>query len=140
MRIGRTMIVATSALIAGAAFGLWSSARAAPVPQPAARSSPFDVARSAVVDALEDGILSVAAAIAFYALLSLVPALSVVISVYGLMTTPSEIPAQIAALSLPIPVEVRDLILDQARRIATMSTATLSLTLATSVAVALWST
>lgn len=101
--------------------------------------SALEIARASLRGALADGAPSVAAAIAFYAMSSLVPALSVLISVYGLMTVPSEIPAQIEASSLPIPAELRDLVVDQARRIATTSTTTLSLTLVTSVAIASWS-
>lgn len=135
MRIGRSVMAV--ALVAGAALGLWSrpsTHRAAPSPR-----SPVAIVRAAVSGAFADGVLSVAAAIAFYILLSLVPALSVVISVYGLLTEPAAIPAQIAALDVPIPAELRTLILDQARRIATTSTATLSMTVATSVVIALWS-
>lgn len=138
MRIGRTVMAATSALLAGVAIGLWSTAAPAERRSPT-RRSPIAIGRAALVGALDDGVLSVAAAIAFYVLLSLVPALSVMISVYGLLTVPAEIPAQLETLDLPIPLELRTLILDQARRIATTSTATLSVTLATSVAVALWS-
>lgn len=139
MRFVRTVSTITAALLVGAALG----ARIAPSGRSAERVSSvgaaFGFGRRVLRRALDDGLLSVAAAIAFYALSSLVPALSVLISVYGLVTTPAEIPAQLAALRLPIPAEVRGLVLDQAGRIASTSTATLSVTLATSVGVALWS-
>lgn len=139
MRLARTMLTTTSALLAGAAFGLWTSTNTRRAPESRSPTSIVEIARRSLRDALDDGVLSVAAAIAFYALLSLVPALSVMISVYGLLTVPSAIPGQIEALNLPIPLELRDLILDQVRRIASTSTTTLSLTLVTSVAIASWS-
>lgn len=136
MRLGRTLTAAAAAMIAGVGVGLWSRSRA---PTRSRGSSPLDLGKAVLVGASDRGVLSVAAAIAFYALSSLVPALSVLISLWGLLTVPAEIPAQLAALDVPIPEELRALIVDQARRIAATSTATLSVTLATSLVVALWS-
>lgn len=138
MRFGRTIVATGLALVAGAALGSWSSDR----PARTATARPLSVVaigRDAVVGALDDGVLSVSAAMAFYALLSLVPALSVLISVYGLVATPSQIPAQLAALDLPIPADLRSLIAEQAERLAATSTGTLSGALVASIAVAVWS-
>lgn len=138
MRFGRTIVVTGLALVAGAALGSSSSNR--PSGATAVRpASILAIGRDAIVGALDDGVLSVAAAMAFYALLSLVPALSVLISVYGLVTTPSQIPAQLAALDLPIPADLSKLIAEQAERLAATSAGTLSGALVASVAVAVWS-
>lgn len=140
MRLGRTVLALGMALVVGATIaGLGSRGEAVAAPPPRPLRALFDAGRDVIGGALDDGLLSVAAAIAFYALLSLVPGLSVLVSVYGLVAVPADIAETLATLDLPIPAELRALIVDQARRIATTSTATLSLTLATSVAIALWS-
>jgi len=87
----------------------------------------------------DDRVLSVAAGVAFYALLSLVPGLSVLVSVYGLFTPPASIPAQIMAFAAMLPDAARDLIEEQAIRLGSQSSGSLSFTLLLSLALALWS-
>lgn len=99
----------------------------------------FFFVRRVATGAMEDRILSVAAAVAFYAILSLVPALTVLVSLYGLLTSPAEIPAQLAALDWPVPTDVRTIVTEQATRLSVTSTGTLSTTLIVSIAVAAWS-
>lgn len=102
-------------------------------------SSMSTILRRAAASALEDRLLSVAAAIAFFTLLSLVPALSVLISLYGLFTVPADIPTQLAALDWPVPDDLRRIVVEQATRLAATSSGTLSTTLIVSVVIATWS-
>jgi membrane protein len=87
----------------------------------------------------DDRVLSVAAGVAFYALLSMVPGLSVLISVYGLFTSPTSIPSQIATFTGLLPDAARELIEEQAIRLANVPSGSLSITLIVSLALALWS-
>eukprot|EP01037_Dinobryon_pediforme_P033855 gene33855-39481_t len=87
----------------------------------------------------DDRVLSVSAGVAFYALLSMVPGLSVLISVYGLFTTPASIPAQIGTFTALLPDAARELIEEQAIRLANQPSGSLSFTLVVSLALALWS-
>ncbi len=116
-----------------------SRPRGEPTAPGASSSSVVAIAKAAAASAVEDRILSVAAAVAFYALLALVPALSVLVSIYGLFTPPGEIPAQLDAIGWLLPSDVRRLVGEQAVRLAATSNGTLSLTLFVSLAFAGWS-
>jgi membrane protein len=96
------------------------------------------VARS-IANAINDRIMTVAASVAFYALLSLVPGLSVLITIYGLFVTPSSIPGQIAALTNFFPDAAKSLIQEQAIRLTSQPAGSLSVTLLISLAIAAWS-
>lgn len=140
MRIGRTMIAAGVALAVGAALGAHRTKESSVARHSIgwfARSA--ELLRASVVGAFDDGILTVAAAISYYALLSMVPALSVLISVYGLLTAPTDIPGQLVALDLPVPVDLRVMIAEQAARLATAPKGTLSLAFLISLGLAVWS-
>ncbi|WP_165498119.1 YihY/virulence factor BrkB family protein [Siculibacillus lacustris] len=88
---------------------------------------------------LDDRVTSEAASIAFYALLSLVPALSVLVSIYGLFTPPSSIPAQLAVFTSLLPEAARTLVEEQAIRLTSQSNGALSITLVISFGLAAWS-
>jgi membrane protein len=88
-----------------------------------------DVLARSWTEALDDRVFSVAAGVAFYAL----------ISIYGLFTSPAEIATQLGPFLALLPDAARALIEEQAIRIAAKPSATLSLTLVASLAVALWS-
>lgn len=140
MRIRRTIIAAGLALVVGAAVGIRRPNASSVATRPSGRfATSSEILRASVVEAVDDGILTVAAAISYYALLSLVPALSVLISVYGLLTTPTDIPGQLAALDLPVPVDLRAMVAEQAARLAAASTGTLSLAFLVSLGLAVWS-
>jgi membrane protein len=98
-----------------------------------------DIARRTIANAIEDRIMTVAASVAFYALLSLVPGLSVMVTIYGLFVPPSSIPEQIAALTDLFPGAARSLIQEQAVRLTSAPTSSLSITLLISLAIAGWS-
>ncbi len=98
-----------------------------------------DVLLRTYAEANDDRLLAVAASVAFYALLALVPALSVLISIYGLFTDANSVSMQMAPLTGILPGAAAELIEEQAKRLAAQSTGKLSLNLIFGLAVAGWS-
>lgn len=86
-----------------------------------------------------DRVLAVAAGSAFYAILAVVPAITALISIFGLLLSPEEVPGLMAPLAGLMPEEARVLVTDQAARIAAKADDTLSLTALVAVLLALWS-
>lgn len=86
-----------------------------------------------------DRVLAVAAGSAFYAILAVVPAITALISIFGLLLSPDEVPGLMAPLAGLMPEEARVLVTDQAARIAAKADDTLSLTALVAVLLALWS-
>jgi len=80
-----------------------------------------------------------AAGVAFYAFLSLFPAMSAVISVYGLVADPVAIERQITVLAGLLPQEALVLLSDQLRALIEASPGGLGLGLIVSLVFALWS-
>jgi membrane protein len=81
----------------------------------------------------------VAAGVAFYAFLSVFPALAAIVSVYGLLSDPNQVEQQLNALGSFMPGGVREILSEQLRRIAGGSSETLSWGFALSLLLALWS-
>ncbi len=90
-------------------------------------------------EANDDRLLSVAATVAFFTVLSVAPAISVFVSLYGLFVEPSEIYRQISAVSAHLPAAAREIIEDQALRLTSKPTSSLSGALLLGLAVAAWS-
>jgi membrane protein len=88
---------------------------------------------------MDNRLMSLAGAVAFFTLLSLVPALSLFVTVYRYFTDPLTIAAQLDSLTLFFPDAARDLIREQAVRLATQDMSTLSMTFLVSFLVATWS-
>jgi membrane protein len=80
----------------------------------------------------------IAAGVAFYGMLSIFPALAVVVSVYGLVADPAVVQHQISAIQGVLPDEARKLILDQLQAFVTAPRSELGLGLIVGLAVALW--
>ena len=80
-----------------------------------------------------------AAGVAFYAFLSIVPTLIAATLVYGLVTSPQDVDRQIQDLSSVLPGAARDLIKDQMLGLATTKASGLGIGLVISLALALWS-
>lgn len=87
----------------------------------------------------DNRLMSLAGAVAFFTLLSLVPALSLFVTIYRYFTDPLTIAAQLDSLTIVFPDAARDLIREQAIRLATQDASTLSLTFLVSFLVAAWS-
>lgn len=86
-----------------------------------------------------DRTTAVAAGVVFYALLAVVPALTALISLFGLIVSPAEVPLQLASFTALLPAEAATLVTEQATRIASTADGTLSLTALLGLAIALWS-
>jgi membrane protein len=82
---------------------------------------------------------SLAGAVAFFTLLSLVPALSLLVTLYRYFTDPLTIAEQLDTLTTVFPQAARDLIHEQAMRLAEREVTALSLTFLISFLVAVWS-
>jgi membrane protein len=93
---------------------------------------------SIVREAADDRLVSVAASVAFYALLALVPALAVAVSLYGLFGDPARLATVPDALRSVLPGEAVGLVQDQAARLASESSRALSMKLVIGLAVSLW--
>jgi membrane protein len=90
-------------------------------------------------EARRDHLAMVAAGVAFYAFLSVFPALAASVSVYGLLADPNDVERQLSALGGVVPEGARQILGEQLRRIAGGSSRALSWGLVVSVVLALWS-
>jgi membrane protein len=86
-----------------------------------------------------DRLLSVAASVAFFILLAIVPGLSVLFSIYGLLAASTLQPHQVASFIGVLPDGAQQLILEQAQRLSLQPLGKLSWNLLLSLAVAGWS-
>ena len=87
----------------------------------------------------EDRVLSVAAGVTFYTLLSLAPALAALVSCYGLIADANTINEHLASLQGTLPSAAIDIVGEQIKRIAAKSGGSLGLTFFTSLTLSLWS-
>jgi len=87
----------------------------------------------------EHNLTLVSAGVAFYAFLAFVPALIVIVTVYGLVAKPADIQRQVRDFGKALPDEVQNFIQQQITSIGSASRAGVSLTLLIAVAIALWS-
>lgn len=90
-------------------------------------------------EATSDQVLMVAASCAFYATLALFPALSVLISLYGLLFDPAAIETQLAAVRDVLPDAVFTLVAQRLHDLVAQPATALSWGLAIGVLIALWS-
>lgn len=87
----------------------------------------------------EDDVQMLAAAVAFYLFLSLIPALTAAISLYGLVSDPSEVQRQLEEVTTGLPDAAATLITEEAQSIAAAESSALSIGLAVSVILAIYS-
>ncbi len=90
-------------------------------------------------DMAENRLLAVAAGLAFYALLALVPSLAAVVSLFGLVADPAKLATSTAQLTTFMPADAAALAQKEALRLASQSTQTLSIKLAVALFLSLWS-
>lgn len=86
-----------------------------------------------------DDVSLLAAGVAFFALLALVPTLVALVSLYGLVANPADIERNVNDMLAAAPTEVRDLVRSQLSSIADSSPSGLRLGALVGIAVALWS-
>ena len=87
----------------------------------------------------EHNLTLVSAGVAFYAFLAFVPALIVIVTVYGLIAKPADIQRQVRGFGKALPDEVQKFIQQQITSVGSASRAGVSITLLIAVALALWS-
>ena len=87
----------------------------------------------------EHNLTLVAAGVAFYAFLALVPALVAFISIYGLVANPAKVTQQVKDVASAVPKEVQNFLVFQLTSIINANRAGVSITLVVAVALALWS-
>lgn len=87
----------------------------------------------------EDNLTLVAAGVAFYGLLAIFPALTALISIYGLAADPGQVQQQIAGTAGVVPPSVRQLLQAHAGGIAGPSNGALSIGVAVGFLLTLWS-
>jgi membrane protein len=81
----------------------------------------------------------VAAGVAFYAFLALVPALVAFISIYGLVANPANVTQQVKDVASALPKDVQNFLVYQLTSIIHANRAGVSITLIVAIALALWS-
>jgi membrane protein len=81
----------------------------------------------------------VAAGVAFYGFLAFVPALIAIVSIYGLVADPADVKKQVSEIAGALPEEVQAFLDFQLTSIINANRAGVSVTLAISIIVALWS-
>lgn len=88
---------------------------------------------------LRDRVLSVSGGVTFFALLALFPAITTLVSIYGLFADPDSIASHLDLLDRVLPPDVVEIIRGQIEHITQTPTATLSLTGAVSLLIAIYS-
>ncbi|MEM7219849.1 MAG: YihY/virulence factor BrkB family protein [Pseudomonadota bacterium] len=86
-----------------------------------------------------DNLTLIAAGMAFYAMLSVAPALAFIISLYGLLVSPEQLQAQMLVLSSYLPGDAQVLVQDQLAELVTTQTRNLGWSLGVSATISLWS-
>ena len=90
-------------------------------------------------EAAADNLSLIAAGMAFYAMLSVAPALAVIISVYGLVVSTEDLQAQMLVLSSYLPNEAQQLIQSQLAELVGTTETSLGWGLIASALISLWS-
>ncbi|WP_050405150.1 YihY/virulence factor BrkB family protein [Bradyrhizobium embrapense] len=87
----------------------------------------------------EDRLLATAAGVVFYGLLAIFPAITALVSSYGLFADPSTISSNLQSLALMLPEGSFAVVQDQIARVLAKGTSTLGLTFAIGLLIAIWS-
>lgn len=99
----------------------------------------WDIARRTYHEIDKDRVRAVAAGVTFYALLALFPALTALVSVYGLVADPAKIAEHVATAERFLPGGAGAFLQDQIGRIAQGGESKLGLAFAISLGLAIWS-
>ena len=99
----------------------------------------WQVAQRVWSESDRDNLSVVAAGCAFFALFAIFPALSALISLYGLTADPATVEQHFGMLSSVLPTQAYNMVIEQIHRISAASGGTLGWSLAVSLGLALWS-
>jgi membrane protein len=99
----------------------------------------WQVAQRVWIESGRDNLSVAAAGCAFYALFAVFPALSALIALYGLTADPATVEQQFGMLKSVLPPQAYDIVIDQIRRVAEVSSHSLGWGLVFSLGLALWS-
>lgn len=97
-----------------------------------------DIARRIKDAVIDDDVTTVAAGTTYYLLLSLVPMLSMLVSVYGLFSDPATVQAQLDHVRAFVPSGGMDILEEQLQRLVSQPRRGLGIALGVSLALALW--
>lgn len=98
-----------------------------------------DVLARTAAEAKSDQVSLLAAGVAFFGLLALVPALVALVSVYGLVADPSDVSRHVGDLLGAAPAEMRDLVENQLEAVTERSSSSAGIGALVGIVVALWS-
>lgn len=125
-----------------------AAANAAPPPRrPGAPESPWQLSRQSWVEIAKrvakeftaDRVTSVAGGVTFFALLALFPAITAMVSIYGMVADPATIADHLSLLQNILPASALELISGQVTAIASAPKTSLSIAGIVAILVALWS-
>lgn len=86
-----------------------------------------------------DNMSIIAAGVAFYLLLAIVPAMAAFVAIYGLFADPQSISSHLDSLGTILPTDARNMLEEQLRRLASSSSQALGWGAAVGVLISLWS-
>lgn len=86
-----------------------------------------------------DSLSIIAAGVAFYAFLSIFPALAAFVSIYGLITDPAELQEHVSSIQTLLPAEAAQLVNDELRRVGESQESHLGWSLVVGTLLAIWS-
>jgi membrane protein len=110
-----------------------------PPPQRPDARPPWRVVAAGIKRELTDGRASIlAGGVAFYCFLALFPALTALVSLYGLVADPGHVAQQLDALAPVLPAPVREVMQGTLTELASRSSGTLSLELTVGILLAVW--
>lgn len=116
--------------------GLGHAARS---PREIPRSGWWAVLKRVLAETSSDRMSMMAGSCAFYAMLALFPAISVLISLYGLVLDPADVDDRLVALRDVLPPAAYELVLQRVQELASKGSTTLSWRAGVGLAIALWS-
>jgi membrane protein len=90
-------------------------------------------------EAKDDNVSLLSGGVAFFAMLSLVPGLVAVVSIYGLVADPSDVERQANDLTKALPTDAQRLVVEQLRTVVSSSKSGLGLAAIAAIVLALWS-
>lgn len=103
------------------------------------RKSWIELSRRVIAEIGRDRVMSVAGGVTFFGLLALFPAITALVSIYGLFTDPVTMTDHLAMLERVLPADAVDIIAAQIERITASPTAALSLAGIMALSMALYS-